>query len=375
MRITILTNGPGELWGWVRPVAHELRRRGHSISLWLLPCPFSSGHEREAASLLGVDKLEGPSSASSTWKNVTHENTDRVIQLGGDISFGLRMSKYSHAPLTVFSYRHKKDIPGVKLLTAYNEQVNNIHSVIVIGDLVKDAVRLDMMTASSNSWKWKEDAKSPRILLLPGSRPNIRSAVMNWLCHLRDCIQSKIPNVRIRSLFPQFMPEFELQKWKKAGLEPFRIPAGVAMTNADFAITQPGTNNFELMYCGLPAIVTAPEIFLEYMPVSGIAGIAANLPLIGKSLRRYALMKTIEKWNGFISLPNRTFQANIFTELWGNVTPELIAEKLRERLGDKESLKNIREDMLMISKSGKSGAASRLCDIATGTGDVENDGF
>ena len=81
MRITILTNGPGELWGWVRPVATELRKRGHSVSLWILPCQFASGHERRAASLLGVDKLEGPASASKIWRDLTLEKTDAVIQL------------------------------------------------------------------------------------------------------------------------------------------------------------------------------------------------------------------------------------------------------------------------------------------------------
>ena len=47
-------------------MATELRLRGHSVSLWLLPCPFASGREREAASLLGVDKLEGPSGVART---------------------------------------------------------------------------------------------------------------------------------------------------------------------------------------------------------------------------------------------------------------------------------------------------------------------
>ena len=93
MRVTILTNGPGELWGWVRPVVSELRKRGHTISLWLLPCQFSSGYEREAASFLGVDKLEGPSGTAGTWQNIIHEKTDKIIQLGGDIIFGLRMAK------------------------------------------------------------------------------------------------------------------------------------------------------------------------------------------------------------------------------------------------------------------------------------------
>ena len=362
MRVTILTNGPGELWGWVRPVASELRNRGHSISLWLLPCPFSSGHEREAASLLGVDKLEGPSSASVTWRELEHERTDRIIQMGGDISFGLRMSKFSNAPLTVYSYRHRKELPGVRQLTAFPQQVN-FPSVNAIGDLVKDSVNMD----SSSSWDWYKDDDSPRVLFLPGSRPKIRSAVMKWLCELKGKINEKIPNARIRSLFPQFMPEKEIKQWQDAGLNPVRAGAGSAMRHSDYAITQPGTNNFELMHCGLPGIVVAPEKFLKFMPVSGVAGLFANLPLVGKKIRRLGLMHTVKKWNGYISLPNRTFQRDIFTELWGDVDAEMIAERLKCELADKDRLKAVREELLKLS--GEGGAASRLCDITTGAGD------
>ena len=60
MKVALLTNGPGELCGWVRPVIAELRKREHSVSLWLLPCQFASGYERVVASGFGADKLEGP---------------------------------------------------------------------------------------------------------------------------------------------------------------------------------------------------------------------------------------------------------------------------------------------------------------------------
>ena len=366
MRITILTNGPGELWGWVRPVASELRKRGHSISLWLLPCPFSSGHEREAASLLGVDKLEGPSSFSVIWHEAANERTDRIIQMGGDLSFGLRMSKFSNAPLTVYSYRHRKDIKGVNLLTAFPQQVN-FPSVVPIGDLVKDSVNSDLSPSELSRWNWEKDSNSPRILFLPGSRPSIRSAVMSWLCELRDEIKRLIPSARIRSLFPQFMPEIELKQWQKAGLNPVRAGAGVAMRNSDYAITQPGTNNFEMMHCGLGGIVAAPEKFLNYIPVSGAAGFLTRLPVIGQAIRRKALLRTVRNWNGYISLPNRTFRQNILVEMWGNITPLMIAEKLRAELDDEDRLNALRNDLL--SRSGTSGASERLCDIATGTGD------
>ena len=366
MRVTILTNGPGELWGWVRPVASELRRRGHTISLWLLPCPFSSGLEREAASLLGVDKLEGPFSFSVTWREISRENTDAVIQLGGDVSFGARMSKSSHAPLTVYSYRHSKPIPNAKLLTAYPQQVN-MSEVTAIGDLVKDAVSMDITPSAVNSWDWYRDDASPRILFLPGSRPKIRSAVISWLCELRDNVTRLIPNARFRSLFPQFMPEDEMRIWRKEGLNPIKAGAGSAMREADYAITQPGTNNFEMMHSGLPGMVVVPEKFLAYIPVSGIAGFFTGLPVFGNIIRRKALMHTVRKWDGYISLPNRTFRRDILTELWGNITPSMIAEKVRADIFDSEKLSAQRRELLEFS--GKSGAASRLVDIAAGSED------
>ena len=361
MRVTILTNGPGELWGWVRPVASELRKRGHSISLWLLPCPFSSGHEREAASLLGVDKLEGPSGTSRTWNEITHEKTDRIIQLGGDIQFGLRMSKSSNAPLTCYTYGPRKQIKDVNMLTAYRKQAKGFDNVIPIGDLVKDALEMDMTPSALSQWKWPHKENSPRILFLPGSRPAIRHAALEWLVDVKANILAKIPEARIRTLFSQFMPESEFIQWKKAGLEPFRTGAGVAMREADYALTQPGTNNFELMHCGLPALVVAPEKFLKYIPVAGILGFMASLPIIGLRLRRYGAMRILKRW-GYISLPNRIAPHKIMNEMYGDVTPEDAAEEICEELMKPESLRKTREEYLNLS--GESGAASRLCDIA-----------
>lgn len=362
LRITILTNGPGELWGWVRPVAAELRKRGHSISLWLLPCPFSSGHEREAASLLGVDKLEGPSGASETWKEISHEKTDRVIQMGGDIHFGLRMSEKANAPFTCYTYGPRKQIKGAKILTAYESQTKNIPDVIAIGDLVKDALEMDRTPSAISQWKWPYTENSPRILFLPGSRPAIRHAALEYLADVKKNILAKIPEARIRTLFSQFMPESEFALWKKAGLDPVKTGAGVAMREADYALTQPGTNNFELMHCGLPALVAAPEKFLKYIPVAGLMGILSNLPFVGIKIRHAGVMRIIKRWGGFISLPNRIANHKVMNEMYGDVTPEDIAEEIHEELNNPEALKRTREEFLNLS--GEAGAASRLCDIA-----------
>lgn len=362
MRITILTNGPGELWGWVRPVASELRKRGHSISLWLLPCQFASGHEREAASLLGVDKLEGPANASRIWQDIAYEKTDRIIQLGGDIMYGLRMSEKTNAPLMCYTYWPRKEIKGVKFLTAYPSQAQRVPSAVIIGDIVKDALAMDITKQALNSWDWPKEKDAPRILFLPGSRPAIRNAALEWLKTVHESLKAKIPEVRVRALFSQFMPENEFEQWSKAGLNPVRCGAGVAMRAADYALTQPGTNTFELMHCGLPALVAAPEKFLRYVPLAGVLGYIARLPLIGLKIRRYGAERIIRRWGGYISLPNRIASCKVMNEMYGDVTPEDAAEEICVQLRDTEALKKTREEFLKLS--GEGGAASRLCDIA-----------
>ena len=226
---------------------------------------------------------------------------------------------------------------------------------------MKDALEMDMTPSALSQWNWPHKENSPRILFLPGSRPAIRHAALEWLCDVKANILAKIPDARIRTLFSQFMPESEFIQWKKAGLEPVRAGAGVAMREADYALTQPGTNNFELMHCGLPALVVVPEKFLKYIPVAGILGFMASLPIIGLRLRRYGAMRILKRW-GYISLPNRIAPHKVMNEMYGDVTPEDAAEEICEELRKPEALKKTREEFLNLS--GESGAASRLCDIA-----------
>ena len=133
------------------------------------------------------------------------------------------------------------------------------------------------------------------------------------------------------------------------------------MREADFAFTQPGTNNFEMMHCGLPGLVVAPEKFLKFVPVSGVWGFLADLPLLGLSLRKIALFRTIKKWNGVISLPNRIASSKIINEMYGDITPEDVAEEIAEELRNPDKLAKTSEELLKLS--GRPGAASRLCDI------------
>ena len=131
----------------------ELRKRGHSVSLWLLPCQFASGGERTVASRLGVDKLEGPSGSAWTWRALGQEKTDCVLQLGGDLLFGRRIAQRSGAPLICYAYGFKKGMEhAAQVFTAYPSMADGINansktvSARPIGDLVKDALSLETGT-------------------------------------------------------------------------------------------------------------------------------------------------------------------------------------------------------------------------------------
>jgi lipid-A-disaccharide synthase len=337
----------------------ELRKREHSVSLWLLPCPFASGAERRVASRLGVDKLEGPSSSAWTWHALGQEKTDCVLQLGGDLLFGHRIASRSRAPLICYAYGFKKGMDRAQVFTAYPTMALDINGkskgARPIGDLVKDALSLETGTFT---WDAPEDGQS--LLFFPGSRPAIRQLSLSWLSAVTGYLRSFMPEVRIGTLFSPFAPESEFSSWADAGLNPIRAGAGVVMKSADYALTQPGTNTLEMMHCGLPALVAAPMDFLKVVPIGGLAGFVSGLPSIGPWLKERGIRRNLKRYNGFISWPNRLANRAILDEAIGEMTPEELALQVAGSLKDGEKLSRIRRDLLALS--GEKGAASRLCD-------------
>jgi lipid-A-disaccharide synthase len=356
MKVALLTNGPGELWGWVRPVAAELRKREHSVSLWLLPCQFASGYERAVASGLGVDKLEGPSGSAWTWRALAQEKTDCVLQLGGDLLFGRRIASRAGVPFLCYAYGFKKGMEHTLVFTAYHEMADAIDARLetparVIGDLVKDSLSLESGDA---------EAGRNNVLLFPGSRPAIRTLSLKWLSKVTRHMRALLPDVRFATLFSPFVPENELPVWADAVLNPIRRGAGAAMRAADFALTQPGTNTLEMMHCGLPALVAAPFDCLDVVPLGGLAHFAFALPLAGPAIKKWKIRKTLERSGGFVSWPNRIAGRAVMDEAVGQVNPYDLAEGVVASLKDEKKLSRVRGELLALS--GEGGAASRLCD-------------
>ncbi|HRX26783.1 MAG TPA: cdisaccharide synthetase, partial [Aminivibrio sp.] len=120
--VLLLANGPGELWGWVRPVAAELKRRSRKVSLLLLPCQFASGEERRVAESLAPDELRGPSGLAGTLRDALFlgRGAEAVLQLGGDLAWGRIAARAGRAPLLCYAYGRKNGLPRCdRVFTAF----------------------------------------------------------------------------------------------------------------------------------------------------------------------------------------------------------------------------------------------------------------
>lgn len=99
-RILLLANGPGELWCWARPMIHALSEQGFDVSLSLLPCQYASGYETDLAGKLVEGSVGPPMSVFATLAGSKGKSFDAILQLGGDLLFGIAFSARSRAPFS-----------------------------------------------------------------------------------------------------------------------------------------------------------------------------------------------------------------------------------------------------------------------------------
>ena len=106
--VVIITNGPGELSTWVRPVVDHLNQINHSftkknrfdlsIRLVLVPCPNATGKEYKVAN--SWEKFDLITKASAFWQLLIKPSyfadwpkKGIVIFLGGDQFWGILLAK------------------------------------------------------------------------------------------------------------------------------------------------------------------------------------------------------------------------------------------------------------------------------------------
>lgn len=358
--VYILTNGPGELWDWARPLVYELDKMGIRSVLWLLPCQYASGMERSCADKLPFDRIIGPYNWAKTFsESIRTKDVGLVVQLGGDLMFGRFLSKMSGAELFCYTYGRKKGLRSCsRVFTAYEVMARHIQedgvSPLVIGDLVVDSLRLDLDTKHPDADLFDQNTSSRKVAFFPGSRPAIRKKALSFLrevhCHLQSLL-----NIRVITLLSPFSLDEEVDAWEDAGLNPTRESTPLALKGVDLALTQPGTNTLELFYLKIPTLVAVPYAFLDDIPFSGFKGAMLRLPLV-----KDKLLKSLSKREGMLSWPNRITGKNLIPELVGDYKPKQLAEAITGYLNDVDWLKKTSE--LMGQLKSAHGASKRLAE-------------
>ncbi len=195
--ILILSNGPGEVTTWVRPVVKALRQQlGDDralvrISVVLSPCPNATGKEAEIAqSYPEVDRVQGAEHFlpfllwGKTVENWGWRDKGVLVFLGGDQFFSVIIGKRLGYRTVVYAewdsrwHRWIDRFGVMKPEIIADAPKKYAHKLAVVGDLMADAQTQESGTPSQESEGGTNsssscilDSESWLIGLLPGSKP------------------------------------------------------------------------------------------------------------------------------------------------------------------------------------------------------------
>ena len=173
--IVILSNGPGELATWVRPVVQQLRQQANiniRISVILSPCPHATG--KEAAIALSYPEVERVQPAEYFWRFLLQGKTAEswhwypqgvVLFLGGDQFFTVAVGKRLGYRTVIYAEWDARWCRWVDKFGVMKPEVvakvpgKYADKFTVVGDLMAE-VRRNFAIASSSSHEDKKEAGS-----------------------------------------------------------------------------------------------------------------------------------------------------------------------------------------------------------------------
>ncbi len=411
--ILILSNGPGEISTWVRPVVLALREKLAEpsqvrISVVLSPCANASGRETEMARRLpGVDRVQGPEHFFSfllsckTAANWDWHPHGVVLFLGGDQIYPVVIGKrlgYRTVIYAEWEARWHRWIDRFGCMTAniVAAAPDEFRSKCeVIGDLMAD-VQADRQAQQAVGDRLGLRSDHELIGIMPGSKKNKLSVglpfclgIAETIHQLRPQTQFVIPVAPMLSLdaLAQFAdaaqnPDIRLFEGATtaelietgAALPRLRTPSGLevllwpnhpaydVMSQLQFCLTTVGANTAELGSLGIPMMVLLPTQKLEVMKAwDGIPGLLANLPLVGDGLARVinrAVLRQIYKEGRLFAWPNIWAKRQVVPELIGPLKPQAIGAQVVSYLDNPEALRTMRQELRSVR--GAAGASARL---------------
>ena len=406
--VIIISNGPGELSTWVRPVVDNLNKindyskkndsLNFSINLVLVPCPNATGTEYTVAK--SWKKFELITKANNFWKLLIRPyqyakwpEKGIVIFLGGDQFWSVLLAKrlgYINITYAEWISRWPR---WNNVIAAMNKNVKKSipskyrYKCKIIGDLMADITNKKEIALNLEEKKW--------IALLPGSKKAKLTVGIPFFLEMADHIYKKNKNINLiipiapttstsEYLFFQsnknpiskyYSSKIKQIKQIKSSVFDYVIetsnntkiylinkhPCYEVLKKCDLAITTVGANTAELAALALPMIVVLPTQHLNVMNAwDGIFGVFGKIPFINK-LFTFIIKKWYLKKKKFFAWPNIKANKLIVPERIGNISPEKIANEALSMIKNKQSL--IEQKYNLSKQRGETGAVEKLARI------------
>lgn len=404
--LLILSNGPGELATWVKPVVRSLRQRlGEDrqqvrISVVLSPCANASGQEAAIARQYPeVDRVQAAAHFfpfllwGKTQENWDWRNRGVVIFLGGDQFFpvvigkrlGYRTVVYAEWEARWHSWIDRFGVMRPEI--ADHASKHHASKFTIVGDL--------MAEAGSQADETVPTAHQPGCLigLLPGSKPAKLVPGVPLCLAIAEHIYRRRPNTRFAIAVaptlsiselaayanPQHNPVIPQLDWAAAELIvsettnglPYlktlaglridlwtQIPAYDLLAQCSLCLTTVGANTAELGALAVPMIVLLPTQRLDLMRAwDGLPGLLTQLPGVGAGMARLISWLTLRK-GALLAWPNIWAKRKIVPELIGRLQPEEVATIVLDFLDHPETLQTMKTELRAVR--GEAGAAAKL---------------
>ncbi len=416
--ILVLSNGPGELATWVRPVVQALRqhlggdRTSVRISVILSPCPHATGKEAQiASSYPEVDRVQAPEHflpfllSGKTAANWDWHEKGVVLFLGGDQFFTVVIGKRLKYRTVIYAewdarwYRWIDKFAAMKPEVVDKIPQKYANKFTVVGDLIAEVGDRKLDRAGTDKLDRAGTGAPPLremevIGLLPGSkaaklalgvplclsiaqsihriRPETRFVIpvaptidLQTLARFADPEQNPCLHLFANSAaelhvtespFLQTANGLQIELWTET-------PAYDLLSECSLCLTTVGANTAELGALAVPMIVLLPTQQLDAMKAwDGLPGLLANLPFVGSV---FAIVINWLIWRvgkrKLYAWPNIWAQEEIVPELVGKLEPEVVAKLAIDYLSHPEKLAQMCDRLRGVR--GESGAANKIAEL------------
>ncbi|NJN38452.1 MAG: lipid-A-disaccharide synthase [Acaryochloridaceae cyanobacterium CSU_3_4] len=407
--LILLSNGPGELATWVRPVLEELQQSqprlysGLRVSILLSPCVHAGGYELHIAqNFAGVDRVLGPDQFFSflLWGNTADRWQWRqqgvVVFLGGDQFYSVAIGKRLGYRIVTYAEWSVRWLPWIDRCGVARSEVcakvpRRYHSKLtVVGNLITDIRASAQPTSCLSDLGW--DTETEIVGLLPGSKPMKLQVGVPFCLAIADHLHRQRPQTRfiipvapgltLKTLAayanpaqnpliikgagssatlvqsPQGIPYLQTPQGCQIKLwTPY--PAYDLLANCQICVTTVGANTAELTALAVPMLVVIPTQHLDLMRAwDGLWGLMANLPILGTPFATLINGLILQQGLGLRAWPNIWAQQEIVPELVGKVSGQAIADRLQTLLETPTDLQQMHQALQTLR--GHTGSVQRL---------------